>query len=141
MIAEAAAPRQPSLRARICGAYSAVLGGALWIIYGTLLLAFVTAEGDVFTKFDIRGGLPMPTRMVLDAGQFITTHRASCIVLLAAVCVGLARAAVASRSRWTVFFIGLFAPLSLLAFLFLAWSCIWSFLVVLCGGTHCVGSH
>lgn len=130
MIAEAAAPRQPSLRSRICGVYSAVLGGVLWIIYGTLLLAFVTQEGDVFTKFDIRGGLPAPTRVVMDAGQFIATHRASCIVLLAAVCVGLAQAAVVARSRCTVFLVGLFAPLSVLAFLFLAWSCIWSFLLV-----------
>ncbi len=134
MIAEAAAPRQPSLRSRICGAYSAVLGGALWIMYGTLLLAFVTEEGNVFMKFDIRGGLPVPTRMVLDAGQFIATHRACCIVLLVAFCMWLAHASAVGRSPRTVFLAGLFAPLSLLAFVLLMAVCAVSLLLPL---VHC----
>lgn len=64
-VAAAEEPPRASLLTRLGAIASVVLGGLGWLLLAYVFAFIVPTFAEIFEKFDIKGGLPLATRVVL----------------------------------------------------------------------------
>lgn len=111
-----ATPSQPpSTALKVLGICLVAGGGLTWLVVFALFAFHVPRFEEIFQKFDIRGGLPALTQVLIAASHFVKTWW-YVLFLAGVLAMGvLVYANLVCRSRAGLYAAAVFATLSLLA--------------------------
>ena len=93
----------PTRRARIGGVVLSLAGGAAWVVLLITILVIVPRFENIYQKFDIAGGMPWMTQVVITGSRFVV-RTGGIFLLPLGVVLGLCSCAlcILDRRRWVV---------------------------------------
>ena len=94
---------------RLVSAGVVILGGVFWIGGAFLFTVLGRRWSEMYERFEIKGGLPYPTQLVMDLYALLSHHWAGTCLIWAVLVAGLALAASWSQSRRAFRLAGWFA--------------------------------
>ncbi|MBM4018713.1 MAG: hypothetical protein FJ288_10365 [Planctomycetes bacterium] len=94
---------------RLASAGVVVLGGLFGVGGAALFALFAARWQELYDRFELRGGLPMPVQRLMDLNRLLTEHGAEAAFFWAAWVLVLAVLAARARRRWAFSLAGWFA--------------------------------
>ncbi len=106
----------PTTAARIVGAISSLVGGAAWLALLVILVTIVPRFEEIFQKFDIKGGLPESTQVMISVSHIFRSYWFFLLPLVGGATVAMFIPCISGRKRSVATISVVFGAVSCLLF-------------------------